>query len=186
MDTSTLLFIAAALTVFLFLKWMIQPIPQETEFLNHATGATRSTPNNEHNHASTTATAGSTTSATSRRNRRPVTDSMIEVVQAIAPQLTPEQIRYDLEQTGSVELTIDKFMEQGTLPFPPDYVPPAPAEAPGAAVKRETGALDVERNLFKRYGIDVENPVLDSDDVLTNRRNKMIVDARARLAKQMG
>lgn len=43
---------------------------------------------------------------------------MIEVVLTIAPTLTEEQIRLDLEKTGSVEATIDNYMANGNLPQP--------------------------------------------------------------------
>jgi coupling of ubiquitin conjugation to ER degradation protein 1 len=45
---------------------------------------------------------------------------MIEVVETVAPELTREQIEYDLQRTGSVELTVNNYMENGGLPFPPN------------------------------------------------------------------
>lgn len=44
---------------------------------------------------------------------------MIDVVQALGPTLSADQIRYDLERTGSVEETVEKYLSTGTLPQPP-------------------------------------------------------------------
>jgi coupling of ubiquitin conjugation to ER degradation protein 1 len=45
---------------------------------------------------------------------------MIQVVQAMAPNLTSAQIIYDLQRTGSVELTIHRYLSKGgRLPHPP-------------------------------------------------------------------
>lgn len=57
-----------------------------------------------------------------RRRRRPVNDDMVEIVQTLAPRLCPEQIRYDLEQSGSVEATVERYLSGQEFPFPPGYV----------------------------------------------------------------
>ena len=59
----------------------------------------------------------------SRRRIHHVTPQMIEIVQQVAPSLTEEQISYDLEQTGDVNRTVDRFLNHGTLPFPPGCGP---------------------------------------------------------------
>ncbi|VEU20051.1 DEKNAAC100632 [Brettanomyces naardenensis] len=46
---------------------------------------------------------------------------MLDSVQQIAPGLTIAQIRYDLERTGDVNLTVDRYLNEGNLPFPPGY-----------------------------------------------------------------
>lgn len=54
------------------------------------------------------------------RVHRPVTCDMIQVVQAMAPNLTSAQIIYDLQRTGSVELTMRRYLANGNrLPHPP-------------------------------------------------------------------
>lgn len=199
MDSTTILFIVTIAVAFIFLRWMILPIPQDSEFPlpNTGSSATSSTTTLNSSRVSGSGSGSNSGLATGRntttRRRggaRPVTDSMIEVVQTIAPSLTVEQIRYDLEATGSVEVTIDKYMETGTLPFPPGYVAPRaePALASNEEVnqKKEKSVSERETiDLIKRYGIDINNPVSGNEDIFKNRRNEMIVNARKRLAAQL-
>ena len=199
MDSTTILFIVTIAVAFIFLRWMILPIPQDSEFPlpNTGSSATSSTTTLNSSRVSGSGSGSNSGLATGRntttRRRggaRPVTDSMIEVVQTIAPSLTVEQIRYDLENTGSVEVTIDKYMETGTLPFPPGYVAPRaePALASNEEVnqKKEKSVSERETiDLIKRYGIDINNPVSGNEDIFKNRRNEMIVNARKRLAAQL-
>lgn len=194
-----MLFIVTIAVAFIFLRWMILPIPQDSEFPlpNTGSSATSSTTTLNSSRVSGSGSGSNSGLATGRntttRRRggaRPVTDSMIEVVQTIAPSLTVEQIRYDLEATGSVEVTIDKYMETGTLPFPPGYVAPRaePALASNEEVnqKKEKSVSERETiDLIKRYGIDINNPVSGNEDIFKNRRNEMIVNARKRLAAQL-
>lgn len=52
--------------------------------------------------------------------RVPVTDDMVEVVQALAPHLDADRIRYDLEKTGNIELTVGRYLQNGgKLPMRP-------------------------------------------------------------------
>lgn len=199
MDSTTILFIVTIAVAFIFLRWMILPIPQDSEFPlpNTGSSATSSTTTLNSSRVSGSGSGSNSGLATGRntttRRRggaRPVTDSMIEVVQTIAPSLTVEQIRYDLENTGSVEVTIDKYMETGTLPFPPGYVAPRaePALASNEEVNQKKEKSVGERetiDLIKRYGIDINNPVSGNEDIFKNRRNEMIVNARKRLAAQL-
>ncbi|EGW32116.1 uncharacterized protein SPAPADRAFT_61200 [Spathaspora passalidarum NRRL Y-27907] len=181
MDYSTIIFIATLAIAFLFLRWLIAPIPQTNEFDIPPT-ASRSTA------ATTSANASATTTTSSqRRNRRPVTDSMIEVVQTIAPGLTREQIRYDLENTGSVELTVERYMELGDLPFPPGYTPsPAPPAEPetGSSSSNSTKAVSGKPvNLLEKYNVDVDSGY--EGQTLLQRKQQMIANARKRLEKQL-
>lgn len=199
MDSTTILFIVTIAVAFIFLRWMILPIPQDSEFPlpNTGSSATSSTTTLNSSRVSGSGSGsnsglstGRNTTTRRRGGARPVTDSMIEVVQTIAPSLTVEQIRYDLENTGSVEVTIDKYMETGTLPFPPGYVAPRaePALASNEEVnqKKEKSVSERETiDLIKRYGIDINNPVSGNEDIFKNRRNEMIVNARKRLAAQL-
>ena len=199
MDSTTMLFIVTIAVAFIFLRWMILPIPQDSEFPlpNTGSSATSSTTTLNSSRVSGSGSGlnsglatGRNTTTRRRGGARPVTDSMIEVVQTIAPSLTVEQIRYDLENTGSVEVTIDKYMETGTLPFPPGYVAPRaePALASNEEVNQKKEKSVGERetiDLIKRYGIDINNPVSGNEDIFKNRRNEMIVNARKRLAAQL-
>lgn len=163
---------------------MVSPIPQQNEFnidrlsQDQSTGSTTSS-NAQHNRDT-----HSISTQSHRNSRRAVTESMIEVVQSIAPMLTVEQIRYDLENTGNVEATVNRFMELGDLPFPPGYVrpqQPSPSEEPK---KQEVfGRRSV--NLLEKYNIDAKNPKNDHNSLLHQRRQEMILGARKRLAAQL-
>ena len=52
-----------------------------------------------------------------------ITLQMIQTVQNIAPDLHVEQIRYDLQQSGSIEATIEKYLNGHRVVFPPNYIP---------------------------------------------------------------
>ncbi|KAI5964275.1 CUE1 [Candida pseudojiufengensis] len=178
MDSSTILFVATILIAFVFLRWLISPIPQSTEFNSN----TSSTNNQAISSGSSTSSRSNTTQ---RRHRRDVTDSMIEVVQTIAPSLTVEQIRYDLENTGSVEVTVNRYMELGDLPFPPNYVPPSVrVETPESSQSEKSKTLSNKNiNLFEKYDIDPNES--NKDQSLQSKRNEMIINARKRLAAQL-
>ncbi|CAN3358339.1 coupling of ubiquitin conjugation to ER degradation protein 1 [Diutina catenulata] len=196
MESSTLVFVLTIVVAFIFLRWLISPIPQTNEFIpGQANGQANATG----------ARSNQSNGQARRRNARPVSDSMIEVVQTIAPQLTREQIVYDLEKTGSVEVTIDNFMQNQTLPFPPGYVAPNVGETVGAGVaSARAGANPAVRapssgkpadfkpvNLVEKYHVDVTGPMpedADDDDLdtlLLKRKQRMILNARRELEKKL-
>lgn len=167
METSTLVFLAAIIGGFVILRWLILPIPDQIE---------------EAAHAARNQNLNRTEAPRTSRERRPVTDSMIDVVQAIAPQLTRGQIRMDLERTGLVEATIDRFMEDGTLPIPSGETHEADHSKKPVSTK--------PANLIERYGlqskIDGDSEVLEDTTSVSGRRDDMILKARKRLAAQLG
>lgn len=179
MDNSTILFVATLLIAFGVLRWLIAPIshsvPEEFHVEDPLRPRARSGPSD------------------SVRSRRQVTDSMIEVVQSIGPQLSAAQIRYSLERTGSVEATVDEYMENGSLPSPPGSQPP---EAEERAVCSES-ILQGKANLLEKYGISI-NGLAEKDEpapstknwgsdenervqILQKRREEMILRARKRV-----
>lgn len=126
------------------------------------------------------------------------------MVLAIAPNLTREQIAHDLRRTGSVELTVDRYMELGTLPYPPGEQPQqvnlsAGSSTPNASAEDANGggslkaAKDTPINLIERFAVDVDADVdsfdddneSDSSSTLKRRKQKMILDARNRLKQQL-
>lgn len=185
MDSSTVLFIGAVAVAFIFLKWMVSPIPQQNEFnIDHlsqdqSTGSTTSS--NAHQNRDT----HSISTQSHRNSRRAVSESMIEVVQSIAPMLTVEQIRYDLETTGNMEATVNRFMELGDLPFPPGYVRPQQPPTPSEEPKKQEVIGKRSVNLLEKYNIDAKNPKSDHNSLLHQRRQEMILGARKRLAAQL-
>lgn len=65
-----------------------------------------------------------TTNTRRLRNRRDVSQNMIEIIHTMFPNIPIESIEYDLERTGSVEVTTETLLTHGQLPTPPpSFVP---------------------------------------------------------------
>lgn len=176
MDQSTLIVLFTLAAVFVMLRWFIAPIPQSVPEEFDIPDPSRRR----------------TSQSTRQRSRRPVTDSMIEVVQTIAPQLTVSQIRFSLERTGSVETTVNEFMENGDLPFPPGEA--APDSQPA---QKQTSRSNRSESLLERYGVtyqDVPEEIplgtwglseSERIDLLQKRKADMILKARNRMEKSL-
>ncbi|KAK9466170.1 hypothetical protein V1512DRAFT_264033 [Lipomyces arxii] len=135
-DNATTTFLACVIIGFFVIRWLIAPSSNSSSTEAGASGAS-------------TASAGGSTGSSPYRRPRPVTQGMIEVVQSIAPALTVEQIRYDLERTGSVEVTIDRVLAEGGLPMPPNAVPVAPTPSASTSSAAQTQYPD----LISRYNL---------------------------------
>lgn len=216
MESSTFIFIITLIIAFIFLRWLITPIPPSlpNEFQNlansrnrNATTTLSSTNNNETTGDNSENNTQNNNNNSNGRSRREVTDSMIEIVQAIAPQLTVNQIRYDLQNTGSVELTIERFMESGSLPFPPGEQSNSPNN--NTSVEENHNVVPdeskLETNLIEKYNLNdklkdinensetiesiSENKWSSSKEerlnLLNKKREEMILKARKRLASQL-
>lgn len=120
---------------------------------------------------------------------------MIEIVQSIGPQLTESQIRLDLQRSGSVEATVNNYMENGTLPFPEGETAPQQT-APTHNIPPSTVSL----NLLEKYGLTEDEAVEGTPEelkgkwgaskeerstFLEKKRKEMILNARKRLASQL-
>lgn len=182
MDKSTIIFILTLLIAFIFLRWLISPIP-------HSVAGEFNLPDPD-----TTPMEDSNNRQVRRRVTRAVNQSMIEVVQAIGPQLTISQIRYSLERTGSVEATVEEYIGQGDLPFPPDETPVRRSvEAQVATPSSSVPSL----NLLEKYNVKVLNATAGEVDtenlekwgrdkeerlsILQRRKENMIMRARRRM-----
>lgn len=180
MDSSTLVFIASLAAAFLILRWLVMPLPQSVpeEF---------NVPNLTRRNQRPTQPRGS-------NNSRIITDLMIEVVQAMAPQLTVSQIRYSLQKSGSVEATVNEYMDNGDLPYPPGENPIIRVSEP---VSNNQKPESTSKNLLERYGI-TEADLQDTGyltgsiggasgrvDLLQKRRAEMIIRARQRMEKSL-
>lgn len=181
MDNSTILFVVTLVAAFIVLRWLISPIPQSVpEEFNVPDPARQS----------------SGEASTSRRNRasRPVTESMIDVVHAIAPQLTRLQIRRSLERTGSVEATVNEYMEIGDLPHAPEETHQPNGEE-SHNVEPESGS----KTLLERYGVEDDGREVPAEEpegkwgadeeervkLLRKRREDMILRARHRMGQSL-
>lgn len=151
MDSSTITFIATLIIAFIFLRWFISS-DDEDEAQSQSLSSTTATTSQRDSQP-----RGEPERPSEVRYRRPVNDSMIEVVQQLAPTLTVGQIRLDLQRTGSVQETVDRFLSEGTLPFPPGEGPNAantsPANNDAADTRNQTDNIKAE-NLLKKYGIE--------------------------------
>ncbi|QPG76618.1 hypothetical protein FOA43_004010 [Brettanomyces nanus] len=126
----------------------------------------------------------STHSSTSiRRRRHDVTAQMIETVQQIAPNLTMAQIRYDLERTGDVNVTIDRYLNRGTLPNPPGTVSELPSETSSEA-QPETAFNSPSDKKSAASESSVEGPFNGLS--FEAKRSELAMDARAKLSRKAG
>jgi coupling of ubiquitin conjugation to ER degradation protein 1 len=132
-----------------------------------------------------------------RDYRRPVDNSMIEVVQTIAPNLSVEQIRYDLERTGSVETTVERYLAQGDLPMPPN--PPPRRTEPQSQTNtksKQTGSLAARYNItdkddeeFSEKQADPQKPKWsqskeERQSQLRKQQQEMILRARQKFKQK--
>ncbi|KIM54754.1 hypothetical protein SCLCIDRAFT_346383 [Scleroderma citrinum Foug A] len=114
------------------------------------------------------ATSGSSSSNDARRSApallgfRPkhVTQEMVNQIHAMFPDIPPDNIRFDLLRTGSVELTSNKILERGFLePPPPAYYNIYPraettAHRPSTTSSSASSSSDCNANapsLIERY-----------------------------------
>lgn len=186
MDSSTVYFIATLVVAFVFLRWFISS--DESDEAAVASSAT----------ASSAVSSGASASSTASRPRRVITSDMIEVVQSIGPQLTEGQIKMELLRSGSVEATIERFLNEGTLPYPRGEAPAPPA--PPAPQQDERGAVSNvgPENLLEKYAVKPEQAAggalskpaasLTAEErasVLQHRKAQMILNARKRLEAQL-
>ncbi|KAJ7472288.1 hypothetical protein B0H11DRAFT_1349393 [Mycena galericulata] len=143
---------------------------------------------------------------------KPVSQDMIDTIHNMFPDIPPDNIRYDLLRTGSVELSSNKILERGFLdPPPPAYftlyprenVEPAarPAQAGGAT---STAVKAPNQSLIDRYNLQDRvvhsGPLISEEEIggkavwedssekreasLKERKAQMILAARQRMLAQ--
>jgi coupling of ubiquitin conjugation to ER degradation protein 1 len=152
-DTSTITFFFVLAATFVAVRW----------FLFSESAAAPS--------SSATGPQSTTRPQTQRGPRRTVTPGMIEVVQALAPSLTVDQIRYDLERTGDIEATVERYLTSGTLPFPPHSRPVSqPASRPGTAASTSSSSPSTV-DLITKY--ELNHHVKSTDDILSKPAEKI-------------
>ncbi|CAG99541.1 Cue1p [Kluyveromyces lactis] len=194
-DQSFTLFIILAIAGYIAVKWFLSnneqhPSIQINGFSSQSDSATAS---------GTAASSNAASRQTRRRIRRRVNDDMIEVVQSLAPHLHPEQIRYDLEQTGSVETTVERYLSGRDMPFPPDYVPESETggnssngqnQSTGSSVttgnntNNNSTSTDPRKrsnikadNLLKKFNVDPQEDLsnLNPNDLSIEERKRLMV-----------
>ncbi|KAJ6551449.1 hypothetical protein B0H19DRAFT_1264093 [Mycena capillaripes] len=150
---------------------------------------------------------------------KPVSQDMacllIDTISNMFPDIPPDNIRYDLLRTGSVELSSNKILERGFLdPPPPAYFTlyPRGANAEPTARPAQAGgatstAVKAKQSLIDRYNLQERvvqpGPIIEEQAIggkavwedssekreasLKERKAQMILAARQRmLAQQQG
>ncbi|KAJ7088582.1 hypothetical protein C8R44DRAFT_442223 [Mycena epipterygia] len=142
---------------------------------------------------------------------KPVSQDMIDTISNMFPDIPPDNIRYDLLRTGSVELSSNKILERGFLdPPPPAYftlyprdtnVEPARGAQAGAATST---AVKAKQSLIDRYNLQERvvqpGPLISEEEIggkavwedssekreasLKERKAQMILAARQRMLAQ--
>ncbi|CAG8504475.1 17633_t:CDS:2, partial [Acaulospora colombiana] len=88
--------LVAILVIFCVFRWLLGSTPQQTPVNNRGNITTNDIP---------------------RARPRPVTPEMVETVCAMFPNIPPAAVQYDLQKTGSVEVTCDNILQNGGLPL---------------------------------------------------------------------
>ncbi|KAF9974434.1 hypothetical protein BGZ73_002176 [Actinomortierella ambigua] len=149
---------------------------------------------------------------TRRAPARHVSPEMIDTVKQMFPHIPTAAIHYDLQKTGSVELTCENVLRDGTLPMPPTPRPATPPSASGSTIGRNAGvgsstssatasgsSSSQNTSLVHRYGLSEQaarNYVPEEpskvwadtaekrQQIFKNRKEFMILQARKKLLEQ--
>lgn len=188
MDQSTVAFLVTLVIGFVLLRWFTQsdqhPSAQRLADENNASGTGGIRGQQQ---------ADMPRQRTARHVRRNVTPDMIEVVQSLAPHLHVEQIRYSLEQTGSVEETVEHFLRGDSFPYPPGFVAsPVSRASPGATQQEHSDPRKKNNirpdNLLEKFNVD-PNEDLSSEDFkeldVEGRKKFMVWQARKNMEKRL-
>ncbi|KAF7377679.1 hypothetical protein MSAN_00190900 [Mycena sanguinolenta] len=143
---------------------------------------------------------------------KPVSQDMIDTISNMFPDIPPDNIRYDLLRTGSVELSSNKILERGFLdPPPPAYFTLYPRDPnaeqvarPAAGGAASTAIKAPKQSLIDRYNLQQRvtqpGPLIEEDQSggkaawedsaekreasLKERKAQMILAARQRMLAQ--
>ncbi|GBB85284.1 hypothetical protein RclHR1_11840007 [Rhizophagus clarus] len=89
-----------------------------------------------------------------RARLRTVTPEMVETVCSMFPNTPPAAVQYDLQKTGSVEVTCDNILRDGGLPLPPPYAAASSFTIPSTtqASTSSTGiSTSLTQSLIEKY-----------------------------------
>ncbi|CAG8453592.1 8948_t:CDS:2 [Cetraspora pellucida] len=136
-----------------------------------------------------------------RTRPRPVTPEMVATVCAMFPNIPPVAVQYDLQKTGSVEVTCDNILQHGSLPLPPPTVAsPFAVPSTSHASSSTTSGINVSvthQSLVDRYKLQdaVKKGIVPSEppktweatpekrqELLQRKKDAMILQARERSA----
>lgn len=188
MDQSTLTFLVTIVIGFVLVKWFTQT--DQHPSAQALAGGQASTSNSASNSGSRGPHQAASTRHRSTRRRRAVTPDMVEVVHSLAPHLHEEQIRYSLQQTGSVEGTVEIFLRGDDFPFPPGMRPPATAQEPGEVDSNDPRKRDNIKpdNLLSKFNVNPGDDlsVKDFEGLdLEERKRFLVWQARKNMEKKL-
>lgn len=112
MDLSTIVFFALVVAYIVYAKLNVGKPKRKLEKAQEEVANTNSGDD-------ASATGKAVTKTPKKRRKRRVTEGMIEIVSTLAPHLHHDQIKYDLEKTGSVEITVERLLKGEEFEFPP-------------------------------------------------------------------
>lgn len=146
------------------------------------------------NSTSSSSISSSQRSRVRRRNAN-VSEDMISSVQNIAPTLHREQIIYSLQETGSVQETVDRYLAAREFPFPPGYTPtndPMNNNTNDGSNNPDGDKRKISHirpdNLLEKFNIDI-NEDWDTKDVadmdIYEKKQYMIWRARKKMEKKL-
>ncbi|CCH60173.1 hypothetical protein TBLA_0C03700 [Henningerozyma blattae CBS 6284] len=175
------------LIIFLLIKWFFVPKSHPSAAkLQHSQSLNNSGSNSRFNQQRN--------NSTRRRRNVNVTEDMILSVQNIAPTLHREQIIYSLETTGSVQDTVDKYLNGQDFPFPPGYNPSrSSTSTPMTSTTNNNEPVDKRKiskikpdNLLTKFNVDMNRNwdtevYLDLD--IPERKQYTIYQARKNMEK---
>ncbi|CCD27247.1 Cue1p NDAI_0K00560 [Naumovozyma dairenensis CBS 421] len=178
----------------LFMRWVFQSDQHPSaQSLNSSTS---SQPQQQRNTARNGARSNRNNNNNNHNNnngRYPVTNDMIQTVQNVAPDLHREQIRFNLQRTGSVEDTVESYLRGDSFPFPLGFVESNPntsnnnAGGIGGGISsndpRKQNNIKAE-NLLVKFNVSLNEFDLEIDDQefkkldITERKKYLIWKAR--------
>lgn len=159
---------------------------------------------NNESHPSTSRINSSTYNNTQQRNSqrlrgqgsgRPavhVSQSSIQTVQSVAPDLHPEQIRFALQQPGStVETIVERYLNGETFNFPPNYRPSTSGNNnrtnENSSDPRKVSNIKAD-NLITKFHIKDDDEFIGvefNDLDIDERKRYLVWDARRKLKKRL-
>ncbi|CAG8770481.1 1741_t:CDS:2, partial [Acaulospora morrowiae] len=144
-----------------------------------------------------------TTNDMPRARPRPDDLLQVETVCAMFPNIPQASIQYDLQKTGSVEVTCDNILQNGgSLPPPPvatSFAIPSTSQASSSSTSTSVNSSLTQQSLIDRYKLQeaVNKGLVPSDppkkwettperrqELLQQKKDAMVLQARERYLEQ--
>ncbi|RIA87620.1 hypothetical protein C1645_432985 [Glomus cerebriforme] len=137
-----------------------------------------------------------------RTRLRTVTPEMVETVCNMFPNIPPAAVQYDLQKTGSVEVTCDNILQNGGLPLPPPYVTASfaiPSTTQASTSSTGINTSSTQQSLIEKYKLQDavkrglippeppkkwETTAEKRQELLQWKKDAMVLQARERYLEQ--